>query len=290
MTERHRARMVPELLVSDLSRSLAFWMDLCGFEIVYRREDEGFVYLDLEGAQFMLEEVRGDDNWITAPLEGPRGRGINFEITVRAVEPLLERLAAAGWPLYREQQERWYRSDAIEIGVRQFLVRIRTAICCDSRSGSANGRLTGRPASGHGKPAACLKTAGPDLSPPQAPSEALRQRLGGIAGRLALIDRVGQFRDEPGSTSLVPLSDSPMRRPSREAAGAARLAARRRSAPRRAWASGEPRARRARRRPPSRRARRRRVCIRCKVGMMGILCKREKSVAAARAPARPGHD
>ena len=70
MTERHRARMVPELLVSDLSRSLAFWMDLCGFEIVYRREDEGFVYLDLEGAQFMLEEVRGDDNWITAPLEG----------------------------------------------------------------------------------------------------------------------------------------------------------------------------------------------------------------------------
>ena len=100
MTERCRARMVPELLVSDLSRSLAFWMDLCGFEIVYRREDEGFVYLDLEGAQFMLEEVRGDDNWITAPLEGPRGRGINFEITVRAVEPLLERLAAAGWPLY----------------------------------------------------------------------------------------------------------------------------------------------------------------------------------------------
>lgn len=29
MTERCRARMVPELLVSDLSRSLAFWMDLC---------------------------------------------------------------------------------------------------------------------------------------------------------------------------------------------------------------------------------------------------------------------
>lgn len=123
MTERHRARMVPELLVSDLSRSLAFWMDLCGFDIVYQREDEGFVYLDLDGAQFMLEEVRGDDNWITAPLEAPRGRGINFEITVRAVEPLLERLAAAGWPLYLARQERWYRSNAIEIGVSQFLVQ-----------------------------------------------------------------------------------------------------------------------------------------------------------------------
>ncbi|SSW65770.1 bleomycin resistance protein [Achromobacter agilis] len=123
MTELRRARMVPELLVSDLSRSLAFWMDLCGFEIAYRREDEGFVYLDLDGAQFMLEEVRGGENWITAPLDAPRGRGINFEVKVQAIEPLLERLAAAGWALYREPQERWYRSNAVEVGVRQFLVQ-----------------------------------------------------------------------------------------------------------------------------------------------------------------------
>lgn len=123
MTELCRARMVPELLVADLSRSLAFWMDLCGFKIAYRREAEGFAYLDLDGAQFMLEEVRGDDNWITGPLEAPRGRGVNFEIKVAAIEPLLERLAAARWPLYREPEARWYRSDAIEVGVRQFLVQ-----------------------------------------------------------------------------------------------------------------------------------------------------------------------
>lgn len=123
MTELQRASLVPELLVSDLSRSLVFWMDLCGFEIAYRRESEGFVYLDLDGAQFMLEEMRGDGYWITGPLEAPLGRGINFEIKVRSVEPLLERLAAAEWPLYREQQERWYRSNATEVGVRQFLVQ-----------------------------------------------------------------------------------------------------------------------------------------------------------------------
>ncbi|GAB1575822.1 bleomycin resistance protein [Bordetella petrii] len=123
MEELRRARMVPELLVSDLSRSLAFWMDLCGFEIAYRREAEGFVYLDLDGAQFMLEERRGDAYWITGPLEAPLGRGINFEIKVASIEPLLQRLAAAGWPLYRQQEERWYRSDAIEVGVRQFLVQ-----------------------------------------------------------------------------------------------------------------------------------------------------------------------
>ncbi|KCB26049.1 bleomycin resistance protein [Bordetella hinzii] len=123
MQTLQRARMVPELLVSDLSRSLAFWMDLCGFEIAYRREAEGFVYLDLGGAQFMLEEVRGGDNWITADLQAPRGRGINFEIKVASIEPMLARLARAGWPLYREPQERWYRSNAVEVGVRQFLVQ-----------------------------------------------------------------------------------------------------------------------------------------------------------------------
>ncbi|WPL79279.1 VOC family protein [Bordetella hinzii] len=123
MQTLQRARMVPELLVSDLSRSLAFWMDLCGFEIAYRREAEGFVYLDLDGAQFMLEEVRGGGNWITADLQAPRGRGINFEIKVAAIEPMLARLARAGWPLYREPQERWYRSNAVEVGVRQFLVQ-----------------------------------------------------------------------------------------------------------------------------------------------------------------------
>lgn len=118
-----RARMVPELLVSDLPRSLAFWRDLCGFGVVYQREEEGFVFLDLEGAQFMLEEVRGGENWITGPLEAPRGRGINFEIKVASIDALLARLQAAGWPLYRARQERWYRSNDIEIGVHQFLVQ-----------------------------------------------------------------------------------------------------------------------------------------------------------------------
>jgi len=119
----HRAQMVPELLVTNLPRSLAFWTGLCGFHIAYRRESEGFVYLDLDGAQFMLEEVRGDDYWITGPLNAPLGRGINFEINVVSIDPILQRLTAAEWPLYREPQERWYRSNATELGVRQFLMQ-----------------------------------------------------------------------------------------------------------------------------------------------------------------------
>lgn len=103
----YRARMVAELMVKDLARSRQFWIDLCGFEVVYQREEEGFVFLDRGGAQFMLEEVRGDDGWITAPLEAPLGRGVNFEIKVKSIDTLHKRLLDAGWPLYREPQERW---------------------------------------------------------------------------------------------------------------------------------------------------------------------------------------
>ncbi|WZB63807.1 hypothetical protein WJ970_14690 [Achromobacter xylosoxidans] len=141
MTERCRARMVPELLVSDLSRSLAFWMDLCGFEIVYRREDEGFVYLDLEGAQFMLEEVRGDDNWITAPLEGPRG---TVASTSRSRCERSNRCWSA-WPpqaglCIGNSRSAGTAAMRLKSACASSWSRIRTAICCDSRSGSANGQ------------------------------------------------------------------------------------------------------------------------------------------------------
>lgn len=119
----YRARMVAELMVKNLTRSRQFWIDLCGFQVVYQREEEGFVFLDRDGAQFMLEEVRGDDGWITAPLEAPLGRGVNFEIKVTSIDALHGCLMDVGWPMYRQMQERWYRSDDVEIGVRQFLVQ-----------------------------------------------------------------------------------------------------------------------------------------------------------------------
>nr|WP_314355771.1 VOC family protein [uncultured Achromobacter sp.] len=119
----YRARLVPELMVRDMAQSRRFWIDLCGFEVVYQREEEGFVFLDRDGAQFMLDEIRGDDGWITAPLQAPLGRGVNFEIKVKSIGPLYERLLAADWPMYRAMQQRWYRNGQIEIGVQQFLVQ-----------------------------------------------------------------------------------------------------------------------------------------------------------------------
>lgn len=121
--ENHRAQLVPELLVTNLSASLKFWIDVCGFSVMYSREADGFFYLDRAGAQVMLVEARGENGWITAPLDTPLGRGINFEIKVDAVAPIFAALEAAGYPLFRPVQEQWYRSGAIEIGVREFLVQ-----------------------------------------------------------------------------------------------------------------------------------------------------------------------
>jgi catechol 2,3-dioxygenase-like lactoylglutathione lyase family enzyme len=118
------ARLVPEMLVADLGRSLAFWRDLIGFTVLFDRAEEGFAYLDLAGAQVMLEErseVRR--NWVTGTLEPPFGRGINLQIEVPATEPIVDRLAAARWPLFLPPEEKWYRTGAVESGQRQFLVQ-----------------------------------------------------------------------------------------------------------------------------------------------------------------------
>lgn len=117
------ARLVPELLVTDIRVSLRFWCDLCGFSVVFERLYEGFAHLDLEGAQVMLEERGRNRNWITAPLDAPFGRGINFQIAIRSIDPILAALAASHWPLFMEPEEKWYKTGNVETGVRQFLVK-----------------------------------------------------------------------------------------------------------------------------------------------------------------------
>src|ERR1700756_2893230 len=98
-----RNPLVPELIVTALTSSLDFWVTQLGFDIAYQRAEEGFAYLDLQGAQIMLEQYDpGAGQWLTAPLENPLGRGINLQIDVPAVAPVVQRLAAIGWPLFRE--------------------------------------------------------------------------------------------------------------------------------------------------------------------------------------------
>ena len=116
--------LVPELAVRDCRRSLAFYCDVLGFELRYRREEEGFAYLALGEAELMIDQIglgrTFDDGH--APDRYPFGRGINLQIRVPAVAPLLEALAHVGVPLFLEPEDRWYRRDAVELGNRQFVV------------------------------------------------------------------------------------------------------------------------------------------------------------------------
>ena len=117
------ARLVPELLVADIDKSLLFWRDLCGFTVLFDRPEEGFAYLDLAGAQIMLDELGQTRDWVAGPLEAPFGRGMNLQISVPAIEPILVALAPAGWPLFMQPEQKWYRTGEVETGVHQFLVQ-----------------------------------------------------------------------------------------------------------------------------------------------------------------------
>jgi catechol 2,3-dioxygenase-like lactoylglutathione lyase family enzyme len=115
--------LAPELLVHDLTVSLGFWVGLCGFEIAYDRPEDGFAYLTSGAAHVMLEQAGVGRNWITAPLDRPLGRGVNFQITVASIDPLIDRLAEHGWPLFLAPEVKWYRTGATEVGLTQFLVQ-----------------------------------------------------------------------------------------------------------------------------------------------------------------------
>lgn len=115
--------LVPELAVTDWLRSRAFYVDLVGFQVLYERLDEGFSFLKLGTAQLMIDQIglgRTLDN--ETPLVPPLGRGLNLQLRVPNVAPLVERLQRTGYPLVLPLEEKWYRRDDHEVGSRQFVV------------------------------------------------------------------------------------------------------------------------------------------------------------------------
>jgi len=115
------AALVPELSVTSLDESLRFWCGLLGFEIAYDRPAARFAYLTRGAVQVMLCERNG--RWEPGAMQRPFGRGINLQITVERIAPMLAALAAAGWPLYEQPNEAWYRTGDREGGQHEFLVQ-----------------------------------------------------------------------------------------------------------------------------------------------------------------------
>ena len=111
-------------MITDLDSSLAIWVSCLGFNVAYQRPEDGFAYLDLNGAQVMLEQVDPKaGQWLTASLNKPFGRGINLQIDVLAVAPIIQKLGQAGFPLFRECKDTWYRANNVEVGQSEFIVQ-----------------------------------------------------------------------------------------------------------------------------------------------------------------------
>ncbi len=74
----------------------------------------------------MLEQVETlesrDEPWLTATLEYPFGRGINFQIIVTDFDIVYERLLKNGYPIRLPLEQRSYRAGAEFINVRQFMI------------------------------------------------------------------------------------------------------------------------------------------------------------------------
>jgi catechol 2,3-dioxygenase-like lactoylglutathione lyase family enzyme len=124
------ALVVPELSVSDLSKSVTFYIDILGFSELYGRVDHGFIYLGRYddhggGAELMLEQFDPavPSKWGTGALEPPLGRGLNFQIQVADADALHTAIVAAAWPLFAPLEEVWYRRGDHEVCNRQFLVQ-----------------------------------------------------------------------------------------------------------------------------------------------------------------------
>jgi catechol 2,3-dioxygenase-like lactoylglutathione lyase family enzyme len=114
--------MVPELSVSNFEASLSFYIDVLGFSVRIKRENPDFVYLEQEQVQIMLEQIT-DSGWNTGELVAPLGRGINFQIELSDLEPLLKRLKQAQVPFFRDLKETWYDLGEKLSGEREFLIQ-----------------------------------------------------------------------------------------------------------------------------------------------------------------------
>lgn len=115
-------RLIPELTVSDFSRSLDFYTKVLGFKVEYQRDEDRFAFLSFQGSQIMIEQYKEGSEWNTGRLEKPYGRGINLQIEADDVAPLLESLEKAGHPIKLGPNDSWYRNGDVMVGSREFLV------------------------------------------------------------------------------------------------------------------------------------------------------------------------
>lgn len=114
-------KLIPELSVSNFKESIKFYIEILGFKIEYKREESKFAMISFQGSQIMIEEI--NNYWMTGELEKPFGRGINFQIEVKKIQPILNNLKSNKYPIFAKPKENWYRQNNQLIGNKEFLVQ-----------------------------------------------------------------------------------------------------------------------------------------------------------------------
>lgn len=108
-------KIVPELAVTNITESIAFYVKVLGFKIEFERQEDKFAFLSYQGSQVMLVEDSGD--WITAVPEYPRGRGINFEIETNELADIVKRLRRKKVNLFRDPKQNEYQVGKLRVEV-----------------------------------------------------------------------------------------------------------------------------------------------------------------------------
>ena len=114
--------VVPELTVIDFNRSLSFYTEILGFTVRNQRNNPNFAYLEQEKVQIMIEQFHVN-GWNVAELSPPFGRGVNFQMELSDIEPMLVRIGNAQIKLYREPKESWYDTGKVLSGQKEFLIQ-----------------------------------------------------------------------------------------------------------------------------------------------------------------------
>jgi catechol 2,3-dioxygenase-like lactoylglutathione lyase family enzyme len=113
--------LIPELSVSDIEKSIYFYVKILGFKIEYKREENNFAFLSLNHSQIMIDQV--NDNWNTGDLKYPFGRGINLQIEVDNISQIRDSLNENNYPILIALKDNWYRVNNQLQGNREFLVQ-----------------------------------------------------------------------------------------------------------------------------------------------------------------------
>ncbi len=117
-------QMIPEFDVFSLDETLHFYVDLIGFKVVYDRPEDKFAFIEFEDVQIMVQEIDPDSSkWDTGTLDYPLGRGINFQIDVKNIDQIYNKLKEADYKIFVEMEDHFYRKDDEMLGEREFLVQ-----------------------------------------------------------------------------------------------------------------------------------------------------------------------